>query len=215
MSFFDAYPQNILDYFQMIPDRSVTGILRKDRAKIVAVSKDNKSYEDASKDMSELDIMYSFEMVDVSNGYLKMVGAMEGHLKMCYWNLKNGYKMISVYQEGCDPECEVAGFDFYIFDGDMYKNVPYEEIIPDIYNDFFLTDTNSSRTVQVIKAEMGKKNISATLLFDLPQKGKDIIAKWGNSEDNQVYKEFAVGNRMLLKWNDGKFEKAKYFGVNN
>lgn len=107
--------------------------------------------------MSEHGIMYSFEMVDVSNGYLKMVGAMEGHLKMCYWNLKNGYKIISVYQEGCDHECEVAGFNFYIFDGDIYKNVPYEEIIPDIYNDFFLTDTNSSRTVQVIKAEMGKR----------------------------------------------------------
>lgn len=58
---------------------------------------------------------------------------------------------------------------------------------------------------------MKEKDILATLLFELPKKGKDIMAKWGNEDKQSVYKTYGIGDRMLLKWNDGKFEKSKIY----
>ena len=200
-----GYAQNILDYFQMAPDSSVLGLTPEDRKQIVAVSKDNKNAEDALQDISLKGVLYSFEVVDIKNGFLKVIGAMEGHLQMCYWNLKNGNKLIAIYQEGCGPECYVERFDFYNYDGKTFTVLPYDKIIPDIYDDFFKTDKAKALV------DMDTRDISASLLFDLPQSGKNIVAKWGNTEDKETYQEFAKGDRMVLIWEDGTFKKSKIY----
>jgi len=200
-----GYTQNILDFFQMLPDSSVIGLSKKERLKIVTLSSSQQKQNGIMKDNSDPELLYSFDVLDIKNGYLKLIGAMEGHLEMCYWNLKNGKKLIAIYQEGCGPECNIERFDFYNFDGNIFTVIPKKSVIPDIYDDFFKTDKTFAIN------EMGKRDISATLLFELPQKGKDIKAKWGNTESRETYQEFAKGNRMILKWNDGKFEKSDIF----
>jgi len=200
-----GYSQNILDYFQMLPDSSVLGLTAGERKKIVEVSKDNKNSEDAMQDISLRNVLYSFDVVDIKNGFLKVIGAMEGHLQMCYWNLKNGNKLIAVYQEGCGPECYVERFDFYNYDGKTFTVRPYEKTVPEIYDDFFKADKAKALT------DMETLDISASLLFELPRTGKNIIAKWGNTEDKEIYKEYAKGNRMVLLWDDGTFKKSDIY----
>lgn len=204
-SVFQCKSQNILDFFQMLPDSSVVGLSKEERKEIVEVSKDNKNNDDAMQDISLKGVLYSFDILDIKNGYLRMIGAMEGHLQMCYWNLKNGNKLIAAYQEACGPECDVESFDFYNYDGKTFTILPLETIIPDIYDDFF----KINKTKALI--DMEKTDVSATLLFELPQNGKNIVAKWGNTDSKETYEEYAKGNRMILIWNDGKFDKSKIY----
>lgn len=199
-----ANSQNILDFYLILPD-SVMGLSQEERNKIVEVSKDNKSSADASEDIDRYHLLYSFDLVDVKNGFLHIIGAMEGHIEMCYWNLQYGRKLVAIYQEGCGPECYVERFDFYEYDGREFKTLFAESIIPDIYDDFFSYDKTMAQ------ADMEAMEISANLLFALPRKGKNILAKWGNTESAAAYEKFARGNRMMLIWKDGIFEKSEIY----
>jgi len=192
------FSQSIIDFFENIPDSSMLNLTKSERVEIVKYSIDNKSADDAYADLSN-NHSYAFDVVDVKNGYLRLIGAMEGHIQMCYWKLTNGNKLIAIYVEGCGPVCFVERFDFYEYDGKDYKPISAETIIPDIESLFY--GDNMSEKVE----EMNNDDIIATLLFELPQKGKNIIAKWGNEESQETYKNYGVGDRMILIWKDGKF----------
>jgi hypothetical protein len=201
----DSFSQNIVDIFLTVPDSSVLNLDNATRKQIVKYSMNNKSVEDAHKVMRENNIGYSFEVADIKNGFIKLIGSFEGQIQMCYWNMKNGEKLIAIYQEGCGPVCYIERFDFYKYNGKVFKAVASNKIIPEMYNDFFQGD------VSLQKKEMEKHEISATLLFDLPRKGLNITAKWGNAEAKEVYEKYAKGNRMTLIWNDGVFKKGNIF----
>lgn len=200
-----GFSQSIVDFFETIPDSSLLGLNIEERKKIVRYSLDNKSQDDAYKDLSDNNANYAFDVIDVKNGYLRLIGVFEGHMQMCYWNLKNGRKLIAIYFEGCGPVCYIERFDFYEYNGSVFKPINWHSVVPDVYNDFF-GDNHEAK----IK-EMNDKDILATLLFDLPRNGKNIVAKWGNEDSQETYKKYGVGDRMTLIWNDGKFTKGKIY----
>jgi hypothetical protein len=197
--------QNILTFFTTLPDSSVLQLSKQDRELIAKVSMDNKTAEDAYADMNNGSVLFALDVVDVKNGYLHLIGAFEGHIQMCYWNMKDGTKLIAVYQEGCGPACYVERFDFYSYDGTRYTALNKASIIPVVFNDFLKIPT--AATV----ADMEQKDVNATLLFDLPRTGKIITAKWGNQGTREVYDAFAKGDRMELTWADGHFEKGRIY----
>lgn len=199
----NGFSQNIVDFFEMIPN-SFLNLTKEKRKEISKYSLNNRNNEDISKDLSTYNIKYAF-VADIKNGYLWLEGAFDGHLEMCYWNISNGNKLIAVYIQGCAPVCSVYLFDFYLYNGKNIQKLNSDDIIPDIYNDFF------GKNIEKKQQNMKKKDILATLLFELPKKGKDIMAKWGNEDKQSVYKTYGIGDRMLLKWNDGKFEKSKIY----
>ncbi len=202
----NAFSQSIADFFQEIPDSSILNLSKKERMEIVKQSSDNKTQEDAGNDLKKNKILYAFSAYDPKNGYLKLIGAFEGHLQMCYWNLKNGTKLIAVYQEACGPACYVEQFDFYIYNGKDYKAVPSKKVIPEIIPDFF--KNNSEENLK----KMTNDDVIAGLLFELPRSGKNIIAKWGNEDSPETYKKYGViGDRMKLQWNDGTFLKGPVY----
>lgn len=200
-----GYSQSIIDFFETIPDSSIVNLTKEQRKKIVTYSLDDKTTGDAFNDLSNDPIDYTFDILDIKNGYLKLIGAFEGQIQMCYWNLTNGHKLISIYFEGCGPVCYIAQFDFYEYDGKDFKPVDRHSIIPDVYNDFLGIDFKEKIR------ELKNKDIIATLLFELPRNGKNIIAKWGNEDSQETYKKYAIGDRMGLTWKDGRFEKGKIF----
>ncbi len=199
-----GFSQTIVDFFETVPDSSILRLTKEQRKEIVKYSIDNKSEEDAYKDLSNNQIHYAFDIIDVKNGYLRLIGAFEGHIQMCYWNLKNGNKLISIYFEGCGPVCYIEQFDFYEYNGKNFEPIDWHIIIPEVYNDFFVDQKSDIE-------EMKKKDILATLLFDLPRTGKNIIAKWGNEDSQETYKKYGLGDRMILIWDDGKFNKGEIF----
>lgn len=204
------FSQKITDFFVELPDSSILDLTKEQRRAIVKQSLEYKSYNEALKNLSNRNIYYAISELDIPNGYLKLMGAFEGHLQMCYWNIKNGNKLIAVYQEGCGPVCYVENFEFYIYNGKTYQPVAIKSILPDYEQDFI--KGNFYKT----KQKMEKDDVIASYLFDLPRKGKNIVVKYGNENSNEVYKRYGiVGNRMILVWDDGKFKKGKMYWVGN
>ena len=202
-----VFSQTITDYFQELPDSSVMGLTQKERMKIVKYSIDNISYDDAIKDLKKDGNFYAFSKIDINNGFLEMIGYFEGLFQMCYWNLSNGNKLIAVYQYGSGPVGYVELFDFFIFNGKEYELVKLKDIIPNnLEKDFFRNNYEYN-----IK-KMEKDDIIASLLFELPRNGKNIVVKWGNEESQKTYEKYnIIGNRMSLIWNDGEFIKGNIY----
>jgi hypothetical protein len=201
---FTGFSQTIVDFFETVPDSSILGLTKEQRKEIVKYSIDNKSIKDAYNDLSNNQIDYAFDIIDIKNGYLRLIGAFEGHMQMCFWNLKNGHKLISIYFEACGPVCYIEQFDFYEYNGKDFKPIDWHLIIPDVYDDFFIDQKSGIK-------EMKQKDILATLLFDLPRTGKNIVAKWGNEDSQETYKKYGHGDRMILNWDDGKFKKGDIY----
>ncbi len=199
-----GFSQTIVDFFETVPDSSILRLTKEQRKEIAKYSIDNQSEEDAYIDLRNNQRHYTFDVIDIKNGYLSLIGDFEGRIQMCYWNLKNGNKLISIYFEGCGPVCYIEQFDFYEYNGKYFKPIDWHLIIPEVYNDFFIDPKSAIE-------EMNKKDILATLLFDLPRTGKNIIAKWGNEDSQETYRKYGHGDRMMLIWDDGKFKKGEMY----
>ncbi|PKP18159.1 MAG: hypothetical protein CVU05_14180 [Bacteroidetes bacterium HGW-Bacteroidetes-21] len=180
--------QTITELFVALPDSSVLGISKAEREKIIKYSLDNKNAENAYEDIRNYNLQYALEIIDIKNGYLKLVGAIEGKWDMCYWNLGNGAKLVVAYEEGCGPVCIVEQFDFYRFENNLFTPLSTNTIIPEIYNDFFVGNVEQQKKL------LDKNDITATLLFEIPRTGKNIVARWGNENSADVYKPYALGN---------------------
>lgn len=197
--------QDIVDFFQMVPDSVVFNLSTSQREVIANNSKDYMSVKDAHKVMNKTKAKYAFESVNESKTYLKLIGSFEGQFQMSYWNLPSGNQLIAVYKESCGPICFVNSFVFYEFDGEGFVQLPFISIISLEENDFLKEDNNKDRKA------IEDQELIATLLYQLPEKGEDILAKWGNEAPNEFYKEYARGNRIRLKWQNGEFIKSKIF----
>lgn len=172
---------------------------------MLAVNKEYPIIYDALEQLSSYGIYYAIDVLDIKNGYMSISGALEGQWNMCYWNLKNKNIFIAVYHEGCGPLCYVESFTFYIYENNSLKQQAYSSIIPVSWNDFLAVSP------EIAEKKMVEKDIPASLLFELPQLGKNIIAKWGNTGVYTDYKGIAKGTRMTLIWNDGKFTKGEFY----
>jgi hypothetical protein len=200
-----GFSQSIVDIFLELPDVAAHNLTKNERKEIVKYSLNNKSEKDAYDVMRKNNISYSFEIVDIKNCFISLIGAFEGKYRMCFWYMKDGTKLVAIYEEAYATIAYVQSFDFYKYDGKTFTALDIKKIIPDVYNDFF----NGNSEAQT--KEMKQKDITATLLFVLPQNGLNITAKWGNSDSTEVYKKYAKGNRMTLIWDNGVFKKGKIY----
>ena len=204
-----GYSQDIIHFFKNVPDSSIMNISKYDREKIVKQSIDNRSDDDAHKDLSIDGVNYAFNVVDIRNGYLSLTGFFEGRFQMCYWNLKNGNKFIAVYCEDHHTLGAVVGsLCFYEYNGKSYKPIDRDKVIPNIFDDF-LGDNKEAKL-----KKMGEDETYASVIYQLPRKGKNIIAKWGNMDGQEAYREYGIGDRMVLVWNNGTFTKGKIYWEN-
>jgi hypothetical protein len=191
--------QTLFDIYLMLPEKVGLGD-RSTRELMI------KNYHAGDKSLQG-NINYRFDTVDERNGFLSVTGAMEGQWEMCYWNTQRN-KLIAIYFQGCGPVCYIEEFKFFILQDNKLFEQKIENIIPgykSIYNDFFIDYSENT------KKELREKDIIATLLFKIPRKGKDIIAFFGNEDSKETYSKFSKGDRMLLKWDNGKFIKDKIF----
>ena len=191
--------QTLFDIYLMLPDKVGLGDGTKRELMI-------KKYKAGDKTLGN-NLHYRFDKVDEKNGFLSVTGIMEGHWEMCYWNT-DGKKLIAVYFQGCGPVCYIEEFKFFLFQDNKLYEQDIENIIPGyqtIYSDFFINYSEN------IKKELNEKDITATLLFKIPREGKDIIALFGNEDSKENYSTFSKGDRMILKWDNGKFIKGKIF----
>lgn len=196
---FCASAQTLYDIYLMLPDKVGLGD-RAERQQMI------RNHQMGNKKLGDK-LYYRFDIVDEKNGFLSVTGGFEGIWEMCYWNLKDR-KLIAVYFQGCGPVCYIEEFKFFTLQNGKMQPQDIEEIIPGyktIYEDFFINYSENR------KKELSDKHIIATLLFRIPRKGKDIIALFGNEDSKETYSKFSKGDRMLLKWHNGKFTKDKIY----
>lgn len=197
-----GFSQNIIDFFLTLPEEAFN-IPKKERQEIVSYSKDNRGHQDMRLDSQTKGKSF---WADIKNGYLYFDDYLnELTYQICYWNLSNGHKLIAVYSEHTGAITTIDKFDFYRYDGKNFHKQKFEDIIPDVYGDFFKGDF--SKTAE----QMEKDGVRAGYLYELPQKGKNIIVKWGFEHSQEEYKKYAKGDRMELIWNDGTFKKGKIY----
>lgn len=194
--------QTLFDIYLMLPEK--VGPVDKLTRELMI-----KSYKAGNKSL-DTGTSYHFDKVDESNAFLSITKAPllengeEEWSDICYWNLKNK-KLIAVSFVGCYPACYMIQFKFFI----LKNNKLYEQDIEDIilgyntiYDDFIKDEKARDR--------ISKMDISnGGVIFDLPREGKDIIVSYYS--DGAYTSEFIKGNRMLLKWQNGKFIKDKIF----
>lgn len=194
--------QTILDLFRWLPDTIIPYIDQLSRDYMIAVQTNDESIDfDNLKDMP-----YSFELVEPKTGFLRIIGNNDELIEMCCWNMSGNAKVVAFYYQKCSKICSIDRFNFLRFDGSYYEPLFFNDIIPeDIEKDFFKGD------MMLSLSEMKSKGYSATLLYKLAQKGKNIIVKFGNEESNDIYEKWLKGNRMELIWKSGKFEKGKIY----
>lgn len=191
--------QTLFDIYLMLPNKVGLGDQPTRELMIKNYRAGNKSLEG--------NLNYRFDTVDERNGFLSVTGAMEGQWEMCYWNIENE-KLIAIYFQGCGPVCYIEEFKFFILQDNKLLEQKTEDIIPGyatLYDDFFINYSENTTK------ELKEKDIIATLLFKIPRKGKDIIALFGNEDSKETYSKFSKGDRMILKWDNGKFRKDKIY----
>lgn len=204
---YNVHGQNIITIFESLPDEAMDlGLTQVQKKEVSKISKNNKNTIDALNVLAKSNFGYSYH-ADVKNGYLKLVGNMEGFIELCFWKTANGKQLIAVYHEACGPGCNVESLKFYDYDGKKFTPKPLTEILP-----FDLTQAFDAflLTRQSLKF-MDANDVTAGLTFELPRVGKNILMKWGGTESMEVYKKYAKGDRMILVWANGRFTKSRIY----
>ena len=198
--------QLAFELFRELPDSAVLNLNKDEREKIIQLSKDNKDWNDAVKDLNTKQTDYVFEKADTKNNYLKLIGNFEGQWQMKVWNLyKHKNFLVATYKETCCPVCSVEHLVFY------YWNIDEKKFI----------ETSSILTMPTIKmrAWIPKKlpvdcvftedDVLDLLLYDFDQKNNEIKVTW-NSEPSTSCPAAFTFQLYLLPDN---LKNETYFGI--
>lgn len=203
---FSISAQTLFDLYLKLPEQNAMTDIES-RKKMIAVFKSKESNFN-----TENGVFYYFDAVDHKNGYMTIAGTFEGSWSMCYWKLKNGNKLVAVLQIGCGPVCCVENFDFFVFDGLSLKKTKQPAVKSINDSDFF------SYTQEKLNSLYDKYDMPMSLLFKLPQYGKNITAliycEFDNpgSDFEKYLRPYQKGNRLTLKFQeDGIFTKGKLY----
>ena len=191
---------NIKDIFLLLPD---------DVFPMEEISKENRALllkhigEDKAFDISSTPI----GVCDVQNGYLNLTG-LQYDWEMCYWNLKDGRKLV-VVNSGTESGSEIRVF-FYqegkLTDDQNYQlggNQRFE------LSDFVEVSQMSPDIRKY--AEQQFANGAYHLYYRLPQKGTSISISLDIDDlvdDQENYDVFYEASKdVILKWKNEKWER--------
>lgn len=197
---YDASKVNIKDIFLLLPDDAfpIEGISLANRKLLLNHIGDEKGY-----DISPTPI----EICDVKNGYLNLTGMQFGW-EMCYWNLKDGRKLVAV-NSGSETGSDIRIF-FYQNDK-LTEDYNYQLGGKQNYtlSDFVDVSQLSSETRKYAEQQFAKGAYS--LYYQLPQKGTSLtvaIDTYQLMDYDGTHEMPAEAIReVTLKWENEKWIK--------
>ena len=195
---YDASKVNIKDIFLLLPDDAfpIEGISLANRKLLLNHIGDEKGY-----DISPTPI----EICDVKNGYLNLTGMQFGW-EMCYWNLKDGRKLVAV-NSGSETGSDIRIF-FYQNDK-LTEDYNYQLGGKQNYtlSDFVDVSQLSSETRKYAEQQFAKGAYS--LYYQLPQKGTSLtvaIDTYQLMDYDGTHEMPAEAIReVILKWENEKW----------
>ena len=196
----DESKVNIKDIFLLLPDDAfpIEGISLANRKLLLNHIGDEKGY-----DISPTPI----EICDVKNGYLNLTGMQFGW-EMCYWNLKDGRKLVAV-NSGSETGSDIRIF-FYQNDK-LTEDYNYQLGGKQNYtlSDFVDVSQLSSETRKYAEQQFAKGAYS--LYYQLPQKGTSLtvaIDTYQLMDYDGTHEMPAEAIReVTLKWENEKWIK--------
>ena len=201
-----ACAQGLEEIFLALPDSAVLNLSKSDRQLLWKKAKLNVPVNEAVQHQDPK-LQLAIHDLDIKNGYLGVAGnSFEGDYRLCYWNLPEGKKLIAAYEESYATFAAVESFAFYVYGPD--KTVTYvamKDLIPPVENALFRGDAAQ------VRQELEEKDINVAILYDLPRRGKDIIARISADMTTAQIKPYFHGNRLQIVWDNGKFRIGKVY----
>lgn len=197
---YDASKVNIKDIFLLLPDDAfpIEGISLANRKLLLNHIGDEKGY-----DISPTPI----EICDVKNGYLNLTGMQFGW-EMCYWNLKDGRKLVAL-NNGTESGSEIR--IFFYQNGKLTEDTDYQLGGNQNYKLTNFVDVSklSSDTRKFAEQQFAKGAYS--LYYQLPQKGTSLtvaIDTYQLMDYDGTHEMPAEAIReVTLKWENEKWIK--------
>ncbi len=196
-----CFSQNIVEFFQMIPDSVVFNLSTSEREQIATHSKNNKSFEDAYKVMNSTQDKYAFE--SVSKTYLKLIGSFEGQFQMKLWKLPKLYVLVGFYKEICGPVCVAEQLGFYRYS----QNTGFEEL--NLKNVFPLQKMKEFIFPKLPKNCSFEEDWMDFLLYQFSEKGKSIQVTWNNEAATTCAFDLNFELNLLTE----NLKNETYFGI--
>jgi hypothetical protein len=196
-----GFSQNIIEFFQMIPDSVFFSLSPSERSQIVAHSKNNKSFEEAYKVMNSTQDKYAFE--SVSKTYLKLIGSFEGQFQMKLWKLPKPYVLVGVYKENCGPVCVAEQLGFYRYS----PSKGFEEL--NLKNVFPLQKMKEFIFPKIPKNCSFEEDWMDFLLYQFAEKGKSIQVTWNNEAATTCAFDLNFELNLLTE----NLKNETYFGI--
>lgn len=147
------------------------------------------------------------EMCDVENGYLSLTG-METVWEMCYWNLKDGHKLVAI-NNGTESGSEIRVF-FYQ-NKKLTEDTSYQLGGSQNYQltDFVDDSQLSSNTRELAEKQFAKGNYQ--IYCKLPENGTSLILNIDTDQlmdYNEIYEiSYEAIKDVIIKWKNEQWGK--------
>lgn len=195
----DATAVNIKDIFLLLPDDAFPEAISVANRKLLL----NKIGEDKAYDISPTPI----DVCDVKNGYLSLTG-MQFRWEMCYWNLKDGRKLVAM-NNNTESGSEIRTFFYH--NGKLTEDPNYRLGGNQNYKltDFINVSQLSPDTRKFAEKQFAKGDY--IVYYQLPQKGTslklniDTYQLMDYDEAHEISNE--ATKEVTLKWNNEKWER--------
>lgn len=197
LSTLNGFSQSLTDLFLLIPNNRVLGLKYQERVDMI------NAFEKGLKDLSFGDNHCKFIDFDLKNGYLKIIGAFEGELELCFWNMENNDKLIAISETGCGPVCSGDLFFLLYHNGNIMEQSIWKYFPKSGINQIdFIKDEVKVSKIRKLYSE------SFFVTYKLPKTGKNILCvyEWGEYFDEDYIKEILKGDKIELVWDNGKFK---------
>ena len=144
-----------------------------------------------------------------NNFYLSYTGAYEGAETLNCWPLANGSLLVGAGYLECPGICN-HDLVFYLKTEEKVAQLPMNHVIPEVtITDFFDTDQMTRDGVSNKISESDFKGFYG-FMYHLPIEGKNIIVESLTHKYVKIsskLKEYDLGAKITLLWNDGTFIK--------
>ena len=157
-------PENITDFFLLLPDDICFGLSVDDRKRMV-----DGERVGAGEQMA-------IGKKDTENRYLNLSGAFEGTWEM-YAQEDEGFWLVAVNYQSCGPQCVTEIAQSYIFEDRRLLEISYANLAGhqnywvELFFDF---DKLTADQIESVKEIWDENSDVQDILFRLPQDGKNI-----------------------------------------
>ena len=196
----NAQAVNIRDIFLLLPDDAfpMEGITEANRKLLL-----NHIGEEKAFDISPTPI----DVCDVKNGFLSLTGMQYGW-EMCYWNMKDGSKLVAV-NSGTEAGSKIR--TFFYQNGKLTEDHNYRLGGNQTYK---LTDFIDVSQLSLDSRKFAEKQFtkgSYILYYRLPQNGTSLKVSLDTDQlmdFNEKYEiAYKATKEITLKWKNEKWEK--------